>query len=501
MAEKILLFFANTSINFFKAYILKLKNNFLKLKNVVRMIQQAFYGFLQKALHYTLRKPVSLNDYIKRGSVYISKQFLLKFVLFFCVIVFVVIHYVSPFLRGRIWSAELIVNTNDFYEFVGKAKVYQKDGSLLYLGMLDKGKAEGQGELYEYDTMVYKGEFSENKYHGTGVLYENNKKIYQGEFLENKYHGTGVLYDKNENIKFSGTFENGNKKEGISYFENGKIQYKGNYENNLYGGEGTLYVSGADNIVLYQGTFSQNKYEGKGRLYQEGVLLYDGNFSKGLYQGDGILYDSKKGKILYQGSFLNGAYNGIGKLYQSSTSRLLYEGEFLEGKKNGFGTLYSESGTKVYTGNFYNDDIDYKQFINSNLDGIREAFGKETELIMLENYILTVYENLKVAFVFEFSQDGASPAVKSIKFFGTQNIDGIKNGMTFYDASKKMSKQYSIETTFDVVGEEAVYFKYCNKQNTTGYVIEYSMNDSILKLYGENKQGTIYYFEIGGMTP
>lgn len=501
MAEKILLFFANSSIRFFKAYILKLKSHFLKLKNVLKIIQQAFYGFLQKSLHYTLGKPNSLNDYIKSGSMYLSKQFLLKFVLFFCIIMFTVIHYVYPFLRGRIWPAEIVVNTNDFYEFVGKAKVYQKDGNLIYLGMLNKGKAEGQGELYEYDDMVYKGEFSENKYNGVGTLYQNNKKVYQGEFLENQYHGTGVLYDKNENIKFSGIFENGSKKEGVSYFENGKIQYKGNYENDFYGGEGILYVSGSDNMVLYQGMFSQNKYEGKGRLYQEGALLYDGNFSKGLYQGDGILYDSKRGKILYQGSFLNGAYNGVGKLYQSSTSRLLYEGDFLEGKKSGFGTLYSESGAKVYTGNFYNDDIDYKQFINSDLDNIREAFGKETELIMLENHILTVYENLKVAFVFEFSQDGESPTVESIKFFGTQNIDSIKNGMTFYDATEKLSKYDGVEITFDVTGEEAVYFQYCDKQNTTAYAIEYTMNDIVLKLYGGNKQGTVYYFEIGGVTP
>lgn len=500
MLEKILLFFGNTTINFLKSDIVKLKSKLSKLKNIVRKWQQHYYSFLQKLYHYIFAKPNTLQDYVKRGSVYISKQFLLKLFLSFCVVLFLMTQYVYPFLRGKLWPAEIIVNTNDFYEFTGKAKVFQKDGNLLYLGKLEKGKAQGQGEVYQNNNMVYKGELSDNQYCGTGTLYQQGRKVYEGEFLNNQYHGTGVLYHKNENIKFSGTFENGYQKEGVSYFENGKVQYKGSYENGRYTGEGTLYASGSDNVVLYQGTFSQNTYEGKGRLYQKGQLLYDGNFSKGLYYGEGVLYDSKKGKILYQGSFLNGAYHGTGKLYNSNTDRLIYEGNFEGGKKSGLGTLYHENGSKLYTGSFYNDDIDYKQFLKSNLDEIRQAFGRETELIMLENSIVTIYNSLNVCFIFDFSQYNESPALRSIQFFGTQNIDGIQNGMTFYDAKQKIKQYEQKENNFEMVEQQQIYAAVCNKQINIDYVIECSAEESMIKLYGQKQSGIVCCYEIGRST-
>lgn len=482
-----------------KSTVLKWKNILSKIKNKLRWLENTFYAFLKQISHITMGRPDCLEDYIKKGDIYIAKQFLFKMVLCFCVVLFCITQYVYPFLRGKIVTAEIAVNTNDFFEFTGKAKVYQKDGSLLYKGILQQGNAEGQGEVYQHGKMVYKGELSENQYHGTGKLYQNDKKIYEGEFLNNQYHGTGVLYDKNGIMRYSGTFEHGNKKQGVSYFENGTMQYKGSYENGLYQGEGILYASGSENVIRYQGTFFQNQYEGKGILYQKGKMLYEGNFSKGLYQGEGILYDIQTGKILYQGTFLNGAYSGNGSLYQSNTGRLLYEGDFLEGKKNGFGTLYSENGTKIYTGAFYHDDIDYKQYIKSNLDEIREDFGRETELIMLDDAIVTVYEHLKVVFIFQFSENGESPNLKSIQFLGVQNIDNIKNGMTFYDV-KQQYKQYEfVESNIQVTEQQKMIFSICDKQISTVYALTYTLNDVILTLYGEKENGVICYFEIGGI--
>ena len=86
MLEKILLFFGNTTINFLKSDIVKLKSKLSKLKNIVRKWQQHYYSFLQKLYHYIFAKPNTLQDYVKRGSVYISKQFLLKLFLLFCVV-------------------------------------------------------------------------------------------------------------------------------------------------------------------------------------------------------------------------------------------------------------------------------------------------------------------------------------------------------------------------------------------------------------------------------
>lgn len=484
---------------YIKNTILKYKNIVSKIKNKLRWLENKFYAFFKQISHITIGRPDCLEDYIQKGDIYIAKQFLFKMILFLCIMLFCITQYLYPFLRGKIVIAEIVVNTNDFFEFTGKAKVFREDGSLLYKGMLKEGSAEGQGEVYQYGKMVYKGEFSENKYHGVGKLYQNDKKIYEGEFLNNQYHGTGVLYDKNGKMRYSGTFEQGNKKQGVSYFENGTMQYKGSYENGLYQGEGTLYTSGSENVIQYQGTFLQNKYEGKGTLYQKGKMLYDGNFSKGLYQGEGILYDIQTGKILYQGTFLNGAYNGNGSLYQSDTGRLLYEGDFLEGKKNGFGTLYSENGTKIYTGAFYHDDIDYKQYIKSNLDDIRENFGRETELIMLDDAIVTIYEHLKVAFTFQFSENGESPNLRSIQFFGTQNIDNIKNGMTFDDVKQQYKQYESVESTVQTTEQQKMIFSLCDKEINTVYALTYVINDMIITLYGEKENGVIYYFEIGGI--
>lgn len=501
MVEKILLFFTGSLKGFLQQYISKVKGFLTKLKNISRWLKEVFYTFLQNLLHYTLGKPASLEDYIKIGSIYLSKQLLLKFVLIVCILTFFITSYAHPFLKGKLWTEEMVVNTNEFYEFTGKAKVLQKDGSLLYLGKLQQGSAEGVGEVYEEGYLVYKGEFSQNQYNGIGTLYQNGKKIYEGSFLNNKYHGEGILYDKNGNKRFSGVFEDGKQKEGVAYFENGTMQYQGTYENGLYSGQGTLYASGSNNVIRYQGSFLQNVFEGAGRLYQKGKLIYDGMFSNGLYHGEGTLYDNKTGKILYTGAFLYGAYHGEGKLYDKQTERLLYAGEFLEGKKNGIGVLYHNNGTKIYTGPFFEDEIDYKQFLNSNLNDIREAFGRETELIMLENNIFTVYEDLDVAFVFQFSEDGASPVLERIKFFGTQKIDDIKNGMTFFSAKKNMQQEAYTEYTFEVLEEDAVSFGYTDRklqQGSMGYTIKYIQDGYFIQLYGEEEGGVVCYFEIGG---
>lgn len=502
MVEKILLFFTGSLQGVLKQYTDKTKGIWTKLKNASRWMKQIFMTFLHNFMHYTLGKPASLQDYAKMGSMYVSKQFLLKLVLAVCIFIFFITHYAYPFLRGRLWTAEMVVNTNAFYEFSGKARVLQKDGSLLYLGRLEQGSAEGMGEVYQEGKLVYKGLLSQNKYNGTGIFYENEKKIYEGSFLNNAYHGEGTLYDKKGNKKFSGIFEEGKPKEGTAYFENGTMQYQGTYENGLYSGTGTLYASGSDNVVQYQGGFVQNVFEGAGRLYQKGKLVYDGMFRNGLYDGAGTLYDSKTGNMVYTGNFSNGAYFGEGKLYDKETERLLYTGTFLEGKKNGTGTLYHKSGAKIYTGPFFEDEIDYKQFLDSDLDGIREAFGRETELVMLENRIFTVYADLDVGFVFQFSEDGASPLLEKIQFFGTQKIDGIQNGMTFYLAKTNMEKDAFTEYTFEVLEEEALSFGYTDKklqQGNLGYTIKYIQEGYYIRLYGEEENGLVYYMEIGGI--
>ncbi|NLK38421.1 MAG: hypothetical protein GX299_10140 [Epulopiscium sp.] len=500
-----------------------LRGKLNKLKNYTRKINAKIRKSFQKAMSFIFGKPSSLKDYFKMNEWYVSKRFLAKLLFTLVLAGFIFSKVVFPFLEGRVWPASVVVNSSKFHETTGKAKVYTKDGELLYKGKLNEGLAEGTGEVYEQDSLIYKGELSNNLYNGTGTLYKNGHVRYKGEFKDNLYDGEGVLYYENGNIQFSGTFEQGSYKKGTEYYANGVRKYSGEYIDGMYNGIATLYDSSKENKLLYSGefrsgmkngsgklyeggkmlydgTFVNNVYEGQGKLYRNGRIRYNGNFAFGEMNGFGVLYSLATGRVIYEGNFQNGVFQQAGKRYDENTGRVVYEGNFSKGVYDGTGVLYSNSGIQLYTGKFFEGQIDYMQLCNSDLDAIRTAFGKEDETKLFENSFFLVYKQLSVVFEFDFADGESVPQLRNMKFFGEQNINGIANGENLKDLTKTFEKDSFTSYEFVVMEEEAYLSQFTNRNFSLGDVIyctKYNFDDYYIRMYSSSPEGEIWYFEIG----
>ena len=90
-----------------------------------------------------------------------------------------------------------------FYYYVDqKVRWFQKRGSkhdAKYVGEINNGKPNGQGELVSTDGRKYVGTWKDGEYHGHGTESWNDGGKYEGEWKNNK-PWEGTLYDKNENI-------------------------------------------------------------------------------------------------------------------------------------------------------------------------------------------------------------------------------------------------------------------------------------------------------------
>ncbi|MDD3569608.1 MAG: hypothetical protein PHY44_00705 [Lachnospiraceae bacterium] len=500
-----------------------LRGKLNKLKNYTRKINTKIRKSFQKAISFVFGKPTSLKDYFKMNEWYVSKQFLAKTLFSAFLVGFIFVKVVFPFLEGRAWPASVVVNTSKFHETIGKAKVYTKDGELLYKGKLNEGLAEGTGEVYNQNALVYKGELSQNLYNGNGTLYKNGVVKYKGEFKDNLYNGDGVLYYDNGNIQFNGTFEQGNYKKGTEYYPNGIRRYNGEYTEGLYSGMATLYDSSKENKILYSGEFENGMKNGNGKLYERGQMVYDGNFANDAYEGLGKLYRSGKiryngnfafgemnglgtlyslgtGRVIYEGNFQNGVFQQAGKSYDENTGRVIYDGNFSKGAYDGNGVLYSSSGRQLYTGHFFDGQIDYLHLCNSDLDAIRTAFGKEDETQLFENSFFLIYKDLSVVFEFEFADGETVPQLSNMKFFGEQSINGIENGKNLKELTKKFEKDSFTSYEFIVMEKEGYLSQFAGKDFNLGDVIyctKYNFDDYYIRMYSNSSNGDIWYFEVG----
>ncbi|MEK8131169.1 stalk domain-containing protein [Paenibacillus filicis] len=129
---------------------------------------------------------------------------------------------------------------------------------LIYEGELSEGLREGQGRLYENNTLVYEGEFRKDLREGQGNSYENGL-VYIGPFKNDLKEGEGDMYDAFKTLRFKGTFKNG-KKNGFGrlYTENGVLSYEGQFKNDWKHGYGKLFGSDGK-TPYYQGEFREDK--------------------------------------------------------------------------------------------------------------------------------------------------------------------------------------------------------------------------------------------------
>ena len=498
----------------------------MKIKNITLKISQKIRKIVSGTIGYIFSKPKSIKDYVKLNELYISKRFILRILLIGALVVFGMVEVVIPYMEGRFWTATVVVNSDKFHEFNGKAKVVNEDKTLLYQGTMSEGRITGKGELYEGEKLIYKGDLVDEKYEGEGSLYREDVLLYKGNFQENVYEGEGKLYHPNGKIKYEGQFTAGQFSEGTEYYPDGKVKYYGKLEGGEYTGAGKLYADDGENTLLYEGNFVRGQYNGEGKLYngakllytgnfkdnvydgagklyfENGKLRYEGDFALGKYSGEGTLYSSKSYKLLYKGLFNDGVYDVNCMIYDEETGRLIYEGDFLEGVYNGFGKLYSNMGRVIYTGNFYLGNIDYESFCDAQAEMVREAFGTENQLIMLENSFGLYYKDFDLMFELEYSYDETPPYVNKIRFFGDTLVNGVMNGQDIKLIKKRLNEELFTEYNFIVTEEDAEMFGLAGSDIGVGeevYSIKALFEKSYVRAYSKSADGEIIYYEIGGI--
>ena len=517
-----------------KAGIRKIKKGLhfqSKIKKFANETSKKVKGFLSG-------KPKSKEDYVKIGNKYYSRQIAAIMIVLFVVLPIMFLHYGIPAMKGWIWESSFTINSKEMENFSGKAKVYSSDNKLIYRGRLSDGRITGYGTLFnkdggiiykgnfeneeysgygeQYDgnnILMYKGEFERNRYSGYGELFNNQKTIYRGDFLSGAYNGKGKLFWENGKIKYNGDFANGKPEgkgifyddngrilysgeaidgkyagEGTKYFSNGNINYEGGFNNGLFNGEGKLY--NRFGRLEYEGGFVNGKFEGIGTAYYaSGKVKYIGSYFQGQFTGNGILYNEENGKKIYDGEFGFGKFDGLGKKYNHS-GRLIYEGDFKYGYFHGIGTLYSDNGAKLYSGSFFENEIDYSSFLGIEITKLREAFGEEDEFFMLNFGFVILYRDLGVLVYGNYVDEFNVPVVNRINLVKNQDIKGIRRKMNTNSLEKELGSDFR-KLSVIINDENTLYLRLIKEIDSTldtgstsileytfdGYKIRYYIND------------------------
>ncbi|WP_159887227.1 stalk domain-containing protein [Paenibacillus puerhi] len=168
-------------------------------------------------------------------------------------------HY-GQFLNGLPDGYGAVMLLHDYKNESGPKSLDKEQGTawLIYEGEFRKGLREGDGRLYENNTLVYEGQFSKGLREGIGMAYED-RMIYKGPFKDDLKEGEGEIFDAFDTLRFKGTFKNG-KKNGFGrlYSENGLLSYEGQFKNDWKHGYGKLFGSDGK-TPYYQGEFREDK--------------------------------------------------------------------------------------------------------------------------------------------------------------------------------------------------------------------------------------------------
>lgn len=230
--------------------------SFIRTKLLVRI-----RGFFSSMLNI---RPRHEKDYYGIFGWLVSKKLVIAITVIIGLLSFYYLFFVNPpsvFTKSNAGIKTYNYDSVPLRFTSGEVRILAKSGYLAYEGTVSKGKAKGQGTLFNKDgALVYKGQFDNSKYNGLGSLYYPSGQIkYTGEFVDNEFQGEGVLYR-----------------------ENGSTEFEGKFVDNMMDGEGVLFDS--SNNQIYKGGFS------KGRLNYPDFLSKTTEEVSTMYTGRRIVY-------------------------------------------------------------------------------------------------------------------------------------------------------------------------------------------------------------------
>lgn len=418
----------------------------VRIQNFGTQVAQVVQQKVQKFVQAMTKDPESKADYWKILGLYFSKKLVIMTTVVLVVLGYALIYWVYPWADGRLWTANIRIDTTKLSSFEGRARLYDTSDVKIYEGDVKMGRPNGYG--YQYDTygnLIYKGNFESGKYSGEGQSYDDDgTMVYDGKFSNNMYEGEGKLYNSIGKIIYIGNFSGGVYSGiGIEYNpDTGAKTYYGNHEGGSRAGQGTEFESDGSTI-LYEGSFKDGKYSGNGKLYSNATLLYMGSFENGEYSGTGDLYDLDTGVVRYSGQFKNGLYDGTGTLYNVNTAVMEYFGAFSKGKKQGTGTYYDILGSKKFSGNFRGDSIDYIGYLGAKPDKISSEFGQESYKTEVDNRLILTYLNHDASIVFKIDESEGEYVCEKIILGIKEQFMGLGAQSTAVERRNVMGEPFS----------------------------------------------------------
>ena len=165
-------------------FLVRLQNT---ANNAVQFIQQKIQKFFQNIM----ARPRSKKNYWQFFGLYFSKRFVCMSIIAVGVVGYFLVYYAVPWAEGKVWTANLRLDTLKYSKFTGKARVFDTSDKLVFEGNLEKGSPKGTGIQYDSQgKVIYKGNFEGGKYSGDGELYNSEGILtYTGGFANNLYNG------------------------------------------------------------------------------------------------------------------------------------------------------------------------------------------------------------------------------------------------------------------------------------------------------------------------
>lgn len=384
------------------------------------------------------RAPAQRSDYVLLGNQYFAKRLVMVFILFVIFMLFIGTSLIMPFLRGRLFTPEMLLSDPNLPSYSGKIHLINRERITIYDGTVQLGKCNGLGKQFDdKGQLVYEGQFVDDAYGGDGVLYYlSGIKAYEGEFSSNLFNGIGKAYSEGGALVYEGEFSNGYYSgKGVVYFENGTVKYRGDFLNGKYQGEGILFD-------------------------EEGVKRYSGSFVNGLFDGVGKLFNSD-GKLSYEGFFSMGLYSGAGRLYDEN-SQMIYEGGFLQGLYSGNGSYYINN-EKLYEGFWNIGSVLFDQLLGKMSTDLRTQFYEKAKMLEMDGIYALQLSKSGVWFELNYPDEILEPTVQKIVFKNFDFNNNYQLGMaeekveSLFESAVLTKDTVNLKTVPDQLFYEAIY--------------------------------------------
>ncbi len=142
----------------------------------------------------------------------------------------------------------------------GQARLYYKDGTLIYSGNVIAGVENGLGTSF-FEGGTYVGEHKDGMPNGNGKMMYDDGEYYEGFVVDGVSNGPGKLYLSSTNETFIG-----------------------NFQDDLLQGEGE-YING-DEGWRYNGPFKDGLFNGIGEIILSDGETYYAEYEEGIYLGE-----------------------------------------------------------------------------------------------------------------------------------------------------------------------------------------------------------------------